>query len=99
MTATQPGPILPAARPSPGRCARTGLLACALCWALAAGAAEAPAMPAAPLAPVASLDLPRCMGTWCEVATVEPAVWDALLAWLRQQGFDLTRLQRADAGP
>ncbi|MDP1938973.1 MAG: lipocalin family protein [Hylemonella sp.] len=31
--------------------------------------------------------------------TVAPAVWDALLVRLRQQGFDLTRLQRADARP
>lgn len=31
--------------------------------------------------------------------TVAPAVWDALLARLRQQGLDLTRLQRADTTP
>ena len=31
--------------------------------------------------------------------TVAPAVWDALMARLRLQGFDLSRLQRADAKP
>ncbi len=30
---------------------------------------------------------------------VEPAVWDALMGRLQQQGFDLTRLQRAGAAP
>ncbi|MDO9074501.1 MAG: lipocalin family protein [Rubrivivax sp.] len=30
---------------------------------------------------------------------VEPAVWDALMARLRLQGFDLSRLRRADAKP
>lgn len=30
---------------------------------------------------------------------VAPAVWDALMVRLRAQGFDLTRLQRADAKP
>jgi len=32
-------------------------------------------------------------------SAVEPAVWDALMARLRLQGFDLSRLQRAGAAP
>jgi apolipoprotein D and lipocalin family protein len=177
-----------------------GFVALALCAALAAGAADGPA----PLVPIATLDLPRYMGSWYEVAKfpnrfqgqcvgpasaeyslqpggtvrvvnrcpladgkvdrvvgearrigpegsptlevrfappwlswlpfvwgnywvvdldagyqlavvsepkreflwvlsrqpkVEPVVWDALMGRLRQQGFDLTRLQRADASP
>jgi apolipoprotein D and lipocalin family protein len=184
-----------------------GRVALALCAALAtaaAGAADGPAAAPAPLAPVATLDLPRYMGTWYEVAkfpnrfqgqcagpasaeyslqpggrvqvinrcplpdgkvdqvigearrigpegspklevrfapawlswlpfvwgnywvvdldagyqlavvsepkreflwvlsrqpTVAPAVWEALMGRLRQQGFDLTRLQRAEARP
>lgn len=32
-------------------------------------------------------------------AAVEPAAWDALMARLRGQGFDLSRLQRARAAP
>ncbi len=31
--------------------------------------------------------------------TVDAAVWEALMGRLRQQGFDLTRLQRAGAAP
>ncbi len=204
MTTTHPSPASPALRLARDRVLRLAILAGSLCVALHVGAADAPAVPVAPLVPIATLDLPRYMGTWYEVAkfpnrfqgqctgpasaeyslqpggtvrvinrcpladgkvdravgearrigpegsptlevrfapawlswlpfvwgnywvvdldaayqlavvsepkreflwvlsrqpAVEPAVWDALMARLRLQGFDLSRLQRAGATP
>lgn len=68
MTPRSLRPALPRPRPAPRRAARHGLAMALLCAALGAHAADAPPAAAAPLAPIATLDLPRYMGTWYEVA-------------------------------
>ena len=68
MTTTHPSPASPALRLARDRVLRLAILAGSLCMALHVGAADAPAVPVAPLVPIATLDLPRYMGTWYEVA-------------------------------